>query len=178
MSLICDQCQTEAGVRNKAELFVEQSGDWYSGRLEPDSLQKLIIVRVCWRCRLNLGYRYALDLIDDVFTLVVNEDSLAGLPIDCEIIDFMWECVVEGDLPSGNFLFRNDVQKFKSSQIVRDQRPFPMRNLQGQLAVTLSKTWFEKSGYKVRTSGYENTHPQWITPMKSGDPNVAVTRIC
>ena len=48
------------------------------------------------------------------------------------------------------------------------------RFLVGEMAVNLAKSLFEISGYKVKHSGYEFTHPEWLDDMKKGDASQAV----
>lgn len=113
---------------------------------------------VCWRCRISLGYNFAICGFDE------KEGAFYGVADD-ELFESIQPFL------SSN---RDSVSGAQSSTRLP---PFNYRVLQSDIAVSLMKALFKESGYEIKVFGYESSMPEWAEAMKAGDPNRLVRRI-
>ena len=113
---------------------------------------------VCWRCRISLGYNFA------IYEFNKKEGVFYG--------------VVDDDFPgSGQHFLKSNGDSPNGSQSSTKPQRFNYRVLQSDIAVSLIKALFKESGYEIKLFGYESSMPEWSEAMKAGDPNRLVRRI-
>lgn len=174
---ICERCQSEANILNEAEVWDDQAVERYGAAVclglefQDYFPGRWSTLRVCWRCRLSLGYKYAFsNFSDGKFYAVIDgdQDSLPGEVV--ELFDRLpYPVLIEVSEPILDRPLQTKPRTHQTS--------FRMRVLQSEVAALLVKALFEGCGYEVRRSGYEQLVPEWVSAMKAADSNLAVMRM-
>jgi hypothetical protein len=175
--LICERCQSEANILNDAKVWDDQALErehaalclgWESQYYFPG---RWLTLRVCWRCRLSLGYKYAFSNFSNGKFYAVIDGDQDSLPTEVvELFDRLAHPVV---IEASEPILDRPIQTKPGTR----QTPFRMRVLQSSVAALLVKALFEECGYEVRPSGYEQLVPEWVSAMRAADPNLAVMRV-
>lgn len=160
--MTCEHCGSEAKILGEAGFWEDEHGNsyWYPQVINTRDFSSHPPGRwqtkgVCWRCRLSLGYNFAVyDLRDGVFHVFADD----------ELFDSIAAQSAKG-------------RSSKESTSAPHRRSFPYRVLQSSIAAEVVRTLFKECGYEVKLSGYESVLAEWSEAMKAGDPNSVSRRI-